>query len=70
MVRNGIASAAAATTTPASQRGAPAPTSSVRVACHAIRPHAAAAHTTFRSLPARAAPASDKNPNNGARTVE
>jgi len=67
-VRTGIARLAAATTAAASQRGASGPSSSRRVACHPMSPAPTAASPTLSTFPARAAAATGRALNSGARS--
>src|SRR5213596_1195249 len=65
----GIATLAANTTAPATQRGILAPSSSVLAACQAISPAEAALRRALRTLPAMAADGTDNAPKNGASTT-
>src|SRR5258705_1171000 len=65
----GIATPAANTTAPATQRGTLAPSSSVLAACQAISPAAAALRMALRTLPAMAADGTDNAPNSGASMI-
>src|SRR5438874_8535984 len=65
----GIATLAANTTAPATQRGILAPSSSVLAACQEISPAAPAPKRALRTFPAMAADFTDNAPKNGASSI-